>query len=58
MIGDTIGSPRLQSYAAWTSGLTRTLTGEWEAGSVQGQRAVEQAPLLYEESRARFREYL
>jgi tetratricopeptide (TPR) repeat protein len=43
-IGDNIGSPRLQSYAAWTTGLTQTLMGAWADGIVQCQRAVEQAP--------------
>jgi predicted ATPase len=44
VIGEAIGSPRLQSYAAWTTGLTRTLMGVWEDGIRQCQRAVEQAP--------------
>jgi tetratricopeptide (TPR) repeat protein len=44
LIGDAIGSPRLQSYAAWTTGLTQTLMGVWDDGIAQCQRAVEQAP--------------
>ncbi len=44
VIDDTIGSPRLRSYAAWTTGLTRTLMGAWEDSIAQCQQAVEQAP--------------
>jgi len=43
-IGETLGDPRLQSYAAWTSGMTEATRGEWQAGLESCQYSLECAP--------------
>ena len=45
-IGETIGDPRLQSYAAWITGWVYALTGEWEAGIQVSQQSLKLAPDL------------
>src|SRR5262249_14429385 len=43
-IGKALGDPRLQSYAAWTTGLIEAMRGEWQAGLEACQRSLECAP--------------
>jgi len=45
-IGETIGDPRLQSYAAWITGWVYALRGEWEAAIDESQRSLKRAPDL------------
>jgi tetratricopeptide (TPR) repeat protein len=42
-LGEAIGDPRLQSYAAWTTGAIYALTGEWEAGIDACKRGLERS---------------
>ena len=44
VIGDQIGDPRLQSFAAFITGLIRALRGEYDAGIAACQRGLERAP--------------
>src|SRR5262249_2718103 len=43
-IGEALGDPRLQSYAAWTTGWIEATQGEWQAGLEACQRSLERAP--------------
>src|SRR5262249_4104032 len=43
-LGEALGDPRLQSYAAWTIGLIETTRGEWEAGIAACHRSVAHSP--------------
>src|SRR5262245_39746143 len=43
-IGETLGDPRLQSYAAWTTGWIEATRGEWQAGLAACQHSLERAP--------------
>ncbi|MBI4640701.1 MAG: AAA family ATPase [Candidatus Tectomicrobia bacterium] len=42
-IGEAIGDPRLQSFAAWSAGWISTMRGEWEAGIEACQRSLERS---------------
>ena len=43
-IGDAIGDPRLQCYAAWTTGWANATRGEWDAGISDCERGLDHAP--------------
>jgi tetratricopeptide (TPR) repeat protein len=43
-LGEALGDPRLQSYAAWTMGLMEATRGEWEAGIAACHRSVAHSP--------------
>jgi len=43
-IGAALGDPRLQSYAAWSTGWIEATRGEWQAGLEACQRSLERAP--------------
>jgi class 3 adenylate cyclase/tetratricopeptide (TPR) repeat protein len=43
-IGETLGDPRLQAYAAWTTGLLYGFMGECDQGIVACQRSLERSP--------------
>ena len=43
-IGESLGDPRLQSYAAWTMGMIEATRGEWQVGIEVCQRSLERAP--------------
>ena len=46
-IGAAIGDARLQSYAAFSTGLVYATSGDWENGRQICQQAVEQAPDVF-----------
>jgi class 3 adenylate cyclase/tetratricopeptide (TPR) repeat protein len=43
-IGETIGDPRLQCYAAWSKGYTATWAGDWETGIATCQESLARSP--------------
>jgi tetratricopeptide (TPR) repeat protein len=43
-VGQAIGDPRLQAYAAWTTGWLRAAMGEWDAGIEACQRSLDHSP--------------
>src|SRR5262249_41839994 len=43
-LGGMLGDPRLQSYAAWTTGLIETMRGDWQAGIEACQHSLACAP--------------
>ncbi|MEE9149458.1 MAG: hypothetical protein V3U27_18920, partial [Candidatus Tectomicrobia bacterium] len=43
-IGQELGDPHLQTFAAWATGWIQATRGEWEAGLTACQRGVEWAP--------------
>jgi tetratricopeptide (TPR) repeat protein len=43
-IGEAIGDPRLQTYAAWTTGLVYSFMGEYEQGIAACQRSLQHSP--------------
>jgi tetratricopeptide (TPR) repeat protein len=45
-LGEALGDPHLQSYAAWTMGLIEATRGEWEAGIAACHRSVDTLQIL------------
>jgi DNA-binding NtrC family response regulator/tetratricopeptide (TPR) repeat protein len=43
-IGEAIEDPRLQAYAAWTTGWIRAARGEWDAGIEACQQSLARSP--------------
>jgi tetratricopeptide (TPR) repeat protein len=43
-VGETIGDPRLQCYAAWSKGYTATFAGDWETGIAACQESLARSP--------------
>ncbi|MFQ5899760.1 MAG: sigma 54-interacting transcriptional regulator, partial [Candidatus Methylomirabilia bacterium] len=43
-VAEAMGDPRLQSFAAWVSGVIHAAMGEWEAGVSACQRSFERSP--------------
>jgi DNA-binding NtrC family response regulator/tetratricopeptide (TPR) repeat protein len=43
-IGEEIGDPRLQTYAAWTTGWLRAAMGDWAAGIEACRLSLERSP--------------
>ncbi|MBM3225635.1 MAG: tetratricopeptide repeat protein, partial [Candidatus Tectomicrobia bacterium] len=43
-IGDALGDPRLQCYAAWSKGYTATFMGDWETGITACQESMARSP--------------
>jgi tetratricopeptide (TPR) repeat protein len=43
-IGEAIGDPRLQTYAAWTTGLVYSFMGEYDQGIAACQRSLQHSP--------------
>ncbi|HLC42854.1 MAG TPA: hypothetical protein VJO34_14675 [Methylomirabilota bacterium] len=43
-IGEAIGDPRLQTFAAWVTGTIYSAMGEWDAGIAACQRGLERSP--------------
>ncbi len=43
-VGESLGDPRIQSYATWSTGWIHALTGAWEAGIDACKRALGRAP--------------
>jgi tetratricopeptide (TPR) repeat protein len=41
---EALGDPRLQTYAAWTTGMIETTRGEWEAGIAACHRSIAHSP--------------
>jgi DNA-binding NtrC family response regulator/tetratricopeptide (TPR) repeat protein len=44
VIGEEIGDPRLQTYAAWTTGWLRASMGDWRAGIEACRQSLERSP--------------
>jgi DNA-binding NtrC family response regulator/tetratricopeptide (TPR) repeat protein len=44
VIGEEIGDPRLQTYAAWTTGWLRAAMGDWRAGIEACRQSLERSP--------------
>jgi tetratricopeptide (TPR) repeat protein len=44
VLGEALGDPRLQTYAAWTTGMIETARGEWEAGIAACHRSIAHSP--------------
>jgi class 3 adenylate cyclase/tetratricopeptide (TPR) repeat protein len=43
-MGDALGDPRLQCYAAWSKGYTATFAGHWETGIAACQEGLARSP--------------
>jgi len=43
-LGEALGDPRLQAYAAWTTGWIEATRGEWETGIAACHRSVAHSP--------------
>ncbi|MGH7322768.1 MAG: sigma 54-interacting transcriptional regulator, partial [Candidatus Rokuibacteriota bacterium] len=43
-VGESLGDPRIQSYAIWSTGWIHALTGAWEAGIDACKQALGRAP--------------
>ncbi len=43
-IGDALGDPRVQTPAAWITGIIHAFRGDWDEGIAAGRRALEYSP--------------
>ena len=43
-IGETIGDPRILSYAGWSKGAVASFTGDWETGIAACQESLARSP--------------